>query len=542
MVTPAAPCGRSSAPDSPASVATLDGLLALLARLDADPRAAGRGLRFEARLDGPAAAGSTRLIGLREDSRRVEPGELFVARVGARHDARTHVESARSRGAAAVLVDREQSLTAEEARLPVLEVAGLARALSPLAEELYGRPSEALTGVAVTGTNGKTSTAVLCQAALTALGRRTARLGTLGYAFERDLRPGSLTTPPADELSRLLATARAEGASHFVMEASSHALAQHRLDGLALAVAAFTNLTQDHLDFHGTLAEYGRAKARLFTELAPRHAVLNVDDAFGASLAERLVAEGREVLRVGLGERADLTATGLALTGAGLRAELHDRRSGARVAFASRLVGRHNVENLLVCLGIGLSLGLPLDAFAEALGAAETAPGRLERCDAPGDDVTLLVDYAHTPDALERVLGALADVSSGALWCVFGCGGDRDATKRAPMGRAAGRLAARVVLTSDNPRSEAPAAIASAVETGLREVGARYEVELDRRLAIERAVLGAAPGDVVVIAGKGHETAQIIGAETRPFDDRDEARRALAERRRRGAMRQGGAT
>jgi len=338
-----------------------------------------------------------------------------------------------------------------------------------------------------------------------------------------------LTTPEADDISRLAAQALAAGATHFVMEVSSIALSLERVRGLRFEVAAFSNLTQDHLDFHGSLAEYGQTKARLFTELAPEASVLNIDDPFAAQLASR--AAGR-VTSVSKRSGADLFPKQITVDARGIRGLIHT--PVGEVELESRLVGEHNLENLLLALGISYALGVDLKRAALALGEAPQVPGRLERCDEPGDDLLVLVDYAHTPDALERVLVAVRSLTQQRVRCVFGCGGDRDPQKRPRMGAAVGRLADYAYLTNDNPRSEDPAAIARAVEVGLREMDAKYEVELDRERAIERAISQAGAGDVVLIAGKGHEPYQLIGGQTLPFDDRIEARRALEARRRRG--------
>jgi UDP-N-acetylmuramoyl-L-alanyl-D-glutamate--2,6-diaminopimelate ligase len=327
---------------------------------------------------------------------------------------------------------------------------------------------------------------------------------------------------------------RARGATHVAMEVSSHALELGRVHGVHVRVAALTNLTQDHLDFHGSMRAYADAKARLFTELGPGSAVVNVDDAFGVELAGRVKAP---LVRVTARVDADpafaeiaprevrLEASGTAVT---------VRTPAGDVRIASRLVGAHNLENLLLSLGIAHALDLDLGRAAEALSREPGAPGRFERCDGDCDDVTVLVDYAHTPDALARALDAVRAVShdpTARIWCVFGCGGDRDATKRGPMGEAVARRADVAVVTSDNPRTEDPRAIADAVIAGVRLGGAEPVVELDRRSAIVLAVRSASRGDAVLIAGKGHEDYQVVGMVKTPFDDRIEARRALAERR-----------
>jgi UDP-N-acetylmuramoyl-L-alanyl-D-glutamate--2,6-diaminopimelate ligase len=486
-----------------------------------------------------AAASGVRVTGVHHDSRRVEPGDLFVARAGARASGASFIAEAAARGAAAVLI--EHGSQAGTAGLPTVEAADVPRALAFAAAAVYGHPTFALDVVGITGTNGKTTTAQLVRAVIDGSGGRAGVVGTLGYQF-RDLdMPPTHTSPEADELSRIAAAMRARGASHLVMEVSSIALAARRADAVHFRVAAFTNLTQDHLDYHGTMEAYAEAKARLFFDLSPGAAAINAGDAFGRELARRLApGQGpREIqlarfsAEVGAGpEVAEIAPLALSHTPAGI--ELVARTPSGPVSIRSPLLGAHNVENLLTAVAIAHLLDIDPVAAGRALSGPIAVPGRLERCDTPGaDDVVVLVDYAHTPDALARVLASVRGLGPGAVRCVFGCGGDRDPGKRPLMGEAAGRLADLAIVTNDNPRSEDPRAIADAILVGLRRGSARIEVELDRRRAIERAVIEAAPGDRVLIAGKGHEPYQITGAITVPFDDRDEARRALAIRRQR---------
>jgi UDP-N-acetylmuramoyl-L-alanyl-D-glutamate--2,6-diaminopimelate ligase len=315
------------------------------------------------------------------------------------------------------------------------------------------------------------------------------------------------------------------------MEVSSIALVAARVDAVRFRIAAFTNLTQDHLDFHGTMAEYAAAKKKLFTDLGPGLAVINVDDPFGPELVRAAKCKALRVRTRGGASDADVYPVKIAATASGTIVDASV--AGKRVEARTRLVGQHNVENLLVTLGIAVALELDLERAAAALATEIGAPGRLERCDGPDDDVVVLVDYAHTPDALARVLDAVRAVSGkGKITCVFGCGGDRDPHKRGPMGEAAGLRADVAIVTSDNPRTENPAAIAKPVEEGARGAArADVIVELDRRKAIALAIANAAPGDVVLIAGKGHEDYQIVGKVKRPFDDRVDARAALRARR-----------
>ena len=477
--------------------------------------------RVGAGLSGDA---STMVSDVRQDSRRVAPGDLFVARGGARFDGAAFVNDAVARGASAVLAASDAKLPRVD--VPVIRVDDVRLAIGLAAEAVYGHPTRSLSVVGVTGTNGKTTTAWLVEHALEASETPTARLGTLGYSFRSDRVDESLTTPEADEVSRYAARAVGRGATHLVMEVSSHALVQARVEAVAFAVAAFTNLTQDHLDFHRSMSAYAEAKARLFVDLAPRASVVHVDDPFGAELARR--AKGR-VLRVGRGEDADVRPVDVRLDARGIRSLV--RLPSGEVEIESKLVGAHNLENLLVTLGIVEALGKDVKRAAAGLSDVIPVPGRLERCDGSGDDVTVLVDYAPTPDALARVLAAVRSLTRGTVHCVFGCGGDRDPGKRSKMGHAVGAGADRATITNDNPRSEDPRSIAAAVEEGIRSSGIAYEVILDRAVAIERAVISAAPGDVILLAGKGHEPYQIVGSETRAFDDREEARRALRKRR-----------
>ncbi len=475
---------------------------------------------------------AVRVRGVRHDSRAVEPGDLFVARRGEKVDGTRFVRDAVERGATAVLAARG-ALDAQAAGVPVVFVDDPAGALGFAASAVYGHPSFSLEVVGITGTNGKTTTAHLARAAIDgALGDALCGvLGTVGHRFGEWSAPAEHTTPEADDIARTMAEMRALGATHVAMEVSSHALALGRLRGVHVRVAALTNLTQDHLDFHGSMEAYAETKERLFTEVGPGAGVLNVDDAFGRELAGRVKAP---LVRVSArtDASADIFPRDVRLDATGTRATV--RTPAGDVALASRLLGAHNLENLLLALGIAHALDLDLARAADALSREPGAPGRLERCDGDADDLTVLVDYAHTPDALARVLDALRAVAVGRVWCVFGCGGDRDATKRGPMGEAVARRADVSVVTSDNPRTEDPEAIAAQVVRGARAAGVEPIVELDRRRAIDFAVRSASRGDAVLIAGKGHEDYQVLGMVKHPFDDRIEARRALGDRRRSG--------
>jgi UDP-N-acetylmuramoyl-L-alanyl-D-glutamate--2,6-diaminopimelate ligase len=371
----------------------------------------------------------------------------------------------------------------------------------------------------VTGTNGKTTTTVLLDAIARAAGDRAAVLGTLSA--------GAHTTPEAPDLQAELARLRDGGVQTVAMEVSSHALAQHRVDGTWFAAVGFTNLGHDHLDFHQDRESYLEAKARLFTRAFSGRAAVHVADPAGTRLAIRAAAEGLDVLTVAL-DRADVDVRVTAHGGSGGRPDVVVQHEGNRVCFPAPLLGRFNVENVGVAAALALAGGLTLEAVAAGLGRELEVPGRVERIDG-GQPFVVLVDYAHTPDALARLLVGTRELCGpgGRVLAVFGCGGDRDRTKRPAMGRAAGDLADVVVVTSDNPRGEDPAAIAAAVVEGLRDRTARWTVDLDRRGAIRTAVGSAAAGDVVVIAGKGHEQGQTAAGVTSPFDDRVVTREVL---------------
>jgi UDP-N-acetylmuramoyl-L-alanyl-D-glutamate--2,6-diaminopimelate ligase len=469
--------------------------------------------------------GDVRVYGVRQDSRKVQPGELFCARRGGKTTGAEHALEAQNKGAAALLVERGEPRPAT--RLPLLEVKNVKRALALAAEAVYGYPSRSVAVIGVTGTNGKTTTTFLIEQGLAATGAKPARLGTLGFEMAGHSFGETLTTPEADDIARCLVEVKQRGGTHLVMEVSSIAVVQERASGLCFKSAAFTNLTQDHLDFHGSMAAYGEAKAALFTRLSPENSVIHVGDGFGAELARR-VKKG--LCTVAKSAPADIHARSVSSTARGLRAEIITPKGDCLLE--SPLVGEHNLETLLVALGVLLGLGVsPGDACA-ALNQAPQVPGRLERVDGPSDDVTVLVDYAHTPDALARVLAAVRALGAGRVLCCFGCGGDRDPKKRPLMGEAVGRGADHAYVTSDNPRTEEPGAIIDAIVPGLQAASASYEIEADRALAIEKAILAAQPGDVVVLAGKGHEDYQIVGSEKRHFDDREQARLALGKRRR----------
>ena len=465
------------------------------------------------------------VTGITADSRRVERDDAFVAVPGFKQDARRFVPEAVSRGAALVVTEGE---TLNGIGVAQVLVPSARRALATLAGAYWDHPSRALTLVGITGTNGKTTTSYLVDALLRARGDATGILGTIQYVVGDEVRPAGQTTPEALEIEAMLAAMRARGVRGVAMEVSSHALALSRVDALAFDVAVFTNLTQDHLDFHRTLDEYGRAKRRLFELLAAspkprRAAVVNGDDPAGAGMVAGL---GLETLTFGLGADNRVRATEWTSTLEGV--QLRISTPAGRFALVSPLIGEHNVMNLLGAVGVGLALGLRPDAIAHALGDVKTVPGRFEQVRA-GQPFLVVVDYAHTPDALERVLTTARKITTGRLGVVFGCGGDRDRTKRPIMGEIAARLADHAWITSDNPRSENPDAIVAEVATGAARVRREGDTPVaDRHTAIRAALEWARPGDTIVIAGKGHETYQIVGSEVLPFDDRDVARKLLS--------------
>jgi UDP-N-acetylmuramoyl-L-alanyl-D-glutamate--2,6-diaminopimelate ligase len=465
------------------------------------------------------------------DSRRVVPGGLFLACAGASGHGLDYLQQALSAGAVAVAFEpvHGRAAPALPAGVTGLPVPGLRARLGVVADRFFRAPSADLAVTGITGTNGKTTTAWLVSQALAAIGSRAAYLGTLGYGFPPALAPTVLTTPDCVELHRRLRELAAQGARHVIAEVSSHALDQGRVSGVRFAVAALTNLSRDHLDYHRDLEAYAAAKARLFTDTGVRRAVINVGDAFGATLAGRLPA-GTELITVALVD------TAAAMSGVRLLGRLtaaHGDGTGLRLAgdfgnavLQSPLWGRFNAENLVVAAGILLSHGLSLPEVTDALGRAAAPPGRMEVIRADGGRPIVIVDFAHTPAALEAALGAVREHCSGKVWCVFGCGGDRDRGKRGAMGAAAAAGADYVIVTDDNPRSESPAAIAADVLAGAGD-SAAIEIIHDRAAAIRRALTAAGPGDVVLIAGKGHEATQTRGADMRPFSDARVARAEL---------------
>jgi UDP-N-acetylmuramoyl-L-alanyl-D-glutamate--2,6-diaminopimelate ligase len=466
---------------------------------------------------------------LSSDSRRCAPGVAFFAYPGEAADGRAHISDAISRGASAVLWEEQGFSWRSEWHVPNIAVPRLKLSAGPIAHEFYGRPSEALWVCGVTGTNGKTSCSQWIAALLDKKQIKTGIVGTLGSGYPGALAEASNTTPDTLELHRMLKQFLGGGAKCVSMEVSSHGLAQGRVNGVAFGCALFTNLSHDHLDYHGSMEAYAAAKSRLFDAPGLRAAVLNLDDGVGLQLAQRLTARG--VRTIGYSLAASAIAPGSVaefIAAQSITAQtLELRSSWGNATGAVNQLGRFNLSNALGVAGCLVAYGMAFHEAVELLGALPSVPGRMQKI---GDRPLVVVDYAHTPDALEKVLQALrpvAEARGGRLAAVFGAGGDRDATKRPRMGAIAARLADQVIVTSDNPRSEDPLAIIAAVSAGIPET---HATEPDRARAIEKAVSEAAPADVVLIAGKGHENYQEIAGKRLPFSDAAVAGAALARR------------
>lgn len=444
------------------------------------------------------------------DSRQVVRGAAFVALAGRREHGLKYAEAALSRGAAIVLYEPDPSFAVVPT--PSLAVPNLKARLGELARAFFATGDPTIVGI--TGTNGKTTVAYLLAQALSQPQRPCAYVGTLGFGVLPTLVSHRHTTPDCLTLHRELADL---GAPRVAMEVSSHALAQERIAGLKFHTAVFTNLTRDHLDEHGDFASYGNAKRKLFVLPELRYAVVNVDDPFATTIAAD-VPRGCTLVRTSArGSIAELSARLKRADLAGVDLEISGSFGSARLR--SKLIGQFNAENLMSALGALVGQGLSLREASAALGAAQPAPGRMEVLGGPPQAPWVVIDYAHTPDALRRVLATLEAAVTGAVWCVFGCGGDRDRGKRPLMGAVAADLADHIVLTDDNPRSEDPRAIVREIRGGVGD-HPRVSVIHDRRAAIATAVERARPGDVVLVAGKGHEAEQAVGAERRPFSDR----------------------
>jgi UDP-N-acetylmuramoyl-L-alanyl-D-glutamate--2,6-diaminopimelate ligase len=471
----------------------------------------------------PLELANAEVAGLEYDSRRVQAGYLFFAFPGSKADGREFARAALERGAVAV-ASESAAPAGLEARW--IEVEHGRQALAGAARLFYAKPDEQVALTGITGTNGKTTTGFLIDAVLRAAGLTTALVGTIEYRLAGRVMPAVNTTPESLDLIRLLDELRAAGGTHATMEVSSHALELGRVYGLQFHTAVFTNLTRDHLDFHLTMEAYGAAKQKLFTGAgagapAPAFAVLNRDDSFARGLR---VGPETQVLWYGLGQDTDLRALHIAAGGRGLRFEVQYAKQ--RFAVESPLLGKINVYNILAACGVGLSYGLAPETIARGIASLQAVPGRFERVDA-GQPFVVVVDYAHTPDALQNIIAVARGLNPKRVITLFGCGGDRDRTKRPLMGQAAAELSDFVVLTSDNPRSEDPLTIMNDALVGIRRVDKPLIVEPDRATAIARALDEAREGDLVILAGKGHETYQVLHDRTIAFDDRAVAREVL---------------
>lgn len=480
---------------------------------------------------------------VRDDSRQVSAGDLFVALPGRTVDASKFAAEAAARGAVALV--SEQAVTPAVFPGTLARVSSAAHALGLIAARRFAQPARTLRMMGVTGTNGKTTTTYLIESILVAAGHRPGVIGTINYRYGGTLRPAPFTTPTALALQAVLAEMRDAGCTHVVMEASSHALAMNRLAGVGFRVAGFTNLTQDHLDFHGNMEPYFQAKSLLFSTLlqpVDGVGVISIDGSYGRRMANMVV--GERFLVSLHNEGADICPLHWSCSIDGIEAELSSPLGS--IIVRSRLIGAYNLANIIMAAGMAAAMGIGAKVIEQGITALEGVPGRVERVAAAGGKTggfTVIVDYAHTPDALENVLGALRPLTTGRLLCVFGCGGDRDRGKRAIMGRVVARDADLAIATSDNPRTEDPRSILEMILEGIRSTDARLlrvdELgsatrgawsDLDRRRAIEQAIAAARPGDVVLIAGKGHEDYQIIGHTKHPFDDRIVARQAMERR------------
>jgi UDP-N-acetylmuramoyl-L-alanyl-D-glutamate--2,6-diaminopimelate ligase len=466
-----------------------------------------------------SAGADPEISGVTHDSRRVAPGDLYVALRGQRFDGWDFAAAAVRAGAVAVA---GAAPGPAHLGVPLVALADPRAGLAALAARLYGHPDREMVMAGVTGTNGKTTVALLVAAMLDAAGLPAGFLGTIGYRFGERRFAGGHTTPEASDLYRTLREMRAAGARAAAMEASSHALAMQRLAGAAFDAAVFTNLTRDHLDYHAGMEDYFAAKRRLFAQLKPGgRAVVNLDDPFGRRLAAELPAA------LTFGQAAEVRPAAVRLSVRGIAGRIETPRGGLEIE--SPLLGRYNLANLLAAVAAAEVLGLPHEAVARAIAGRLPIPGRMEPIER-GQPFPVFVDYAHTDAALAAALASLREVAGGKIAVVFGCGGERDPGKRSLMGRTAGELADLPIVTSDNPRGEDPLAIIAAVEEGVKASGnPSYRLIPDRREAIRAALAAAGPGWAVLVAGKGHEQEQIVGDRRLPFSDVEEIGLALAE-------------
>ncbi|MFD1955197.1 UDP-N-acetylmuramoyl-L-alanyl-D-glutamate--2,6-diaminopimelate ligase [Paenibacillus thailandensis] len=470
----------------------------------------------------------TSVTGVEVDSRKVKEGDLFICLPGHTVDGHDYAPQALERGAAAIVAERKLDLD-----VPQLIVASSRLAMAVIADHYYGHPSRHMKLIGVTGTNGKTTTTYLIERIMNDNGYPAGVIGTIEARYAGKTLPMSGTTPEALGLQQYLAEMKEAGTKAVAMEVSSHALEQGRVKGCRFRTAIFTNLTQDHLDYHQTMEKYAAAKELFFSRLGNEYAsspdersyaVLNADDPVSEQFAKATAAE---VLTYGIENGADVRAEHIRITSRGTSFTLRSFRGDAELTL--QMVGKFNVYNALAAITAALIEGIPVERIKASLEAVSGVPGRVEPVN-EGQPFAVIVDYAHTPDGLENVLKAVKELAPERLFCVFGCGGDRDRKKRPIMGRIAAQYADYVFVTSDNPRTEDPALILQDIKAGLAQDGVpedRYELIVDRRSAIEKAIEKASPGDVVLIAGKGHETYQIIGTVTHPFDDRLVAKEAI---------------
>ncbi|SDZ92765.1 UDP-N-acetylmuramoyl-L-alanyl-D-glutamate--2,6-diaminopimelate ligase [Microbulbifer marinus] len=472
------------------------------------------------------------VTGVALDSRQVQPGDVFMALRGTVVDGREYIDAAIAAGAGAVLADGDKLECKSRDGIEVVSVPGLAKRVGEIAARFYGNPTDQIHLVGVTGTNGKTTCAYLTSQLLARHFGSAALMGTIGNGVWNDgnieLQETGLTTPDPVRLQADYAAFRDQGVRAAAMEVSSHSLSQGRVHGLIFDTAIFTNLSRDHLDYHGNMAAYGAAKEKLFGLPKLKRGIINLDDPFGAQLAERCRLRNLKVITYGL-QAGDLHATDLRRHEGGFSVQLTTPWGSGELQ--APLIGDFNIHNALAVVAAAASAGMPFADILAVFPTIKPVPGRMERVKADSADangeVGVLVDYAHTPDALRAALAAARPYCRGKLWCVFGCGGDRDTGKRAPMGRIASEMADHAIVTSDNPRSEEPQKI---IDDILEGAASNIEVEIDRAAAIARAVASAQPGDIVLIAGKGHEDYQIIGSEKIHFCDREQATAALQRR------------
>jgi UDP-N-acetylmuramoyl-L-alanyl-D-glutamate--2,6-diaminopimelate ligase len=474
-----------------------------------------------------ASSGNPQVTGVEYDSRQVKPGDVFVAMKGESSDGNRFIEQAIAGGALAVISDSDRT----PANIAWAKVAHGRRALAIVSANFYGHPAEKIAITGITGTNGKSTTAFLLESILQAAARQAALVGTIEYHVAGEVLPAPHTTPESLELQRLFHQAVAAEETEAVMEVSSHALAQERTFGIPFDVAVFTNLTRDHLDYHGTMDEYFAAKKILFSGYgtrAPRVAVLNADDDYGLQIKKFSQGAGSDVITYAT-SGADFHTSKLEVTARGTR--FHLITPDDSIALASPLIGRVNVHNILAASAAAYARGCSAEAISAGIARLARVPGRFERVDC-AQPFTVVVDYAHTDDALRNLTSLAREFvkhDGGRVITVFGCGGNRDRSKRPLMGEAAGRGSDFVVLTSDNPRNESPLAIINDAVVGVQRSGVKYTIEADRRAAIRTALAEARPKDIVLLAGKGHEKVQIVGAESTPFDDRQVAAEILKE-------------